>query len=538
MHDLVAEERVDAPPRAVFQPRVATARQGQPAAPRESIGHRCPGGGLRGGRFGGALRRRGPHRAGGRSAHGRRAGAGVGRRWIERRVSATGRGRWHLFVSADRPIQAHESAEKPRRGICRTCPHRPARIAWQSGMHLGPALSAGSAPHLRNPRARAPWPAGVGMSGTEYDQGLSTGQSTPPPGARSSRSVPGGTSSCGVRATGAVDCWGEDFRLGGTSPRRWAPSSRSASGRAGAPGSTPAASATPAPWTAGVRIGPVGPHRPRGARSSRSVPGSEHTCGVRDTGAVACWGNDYFAFNHAARGHVRLRQCRVDTTPAASARPAPLPAGVQIGPVSPRRPRARSSRSVPGGSTPAAFATRAPWPAGVRERAWPVHAASGRLRLGQRRGIPHLRHPRHRRRGSAGVRNEYGQSTPPMGDAPDLVVRLEQYRPLPLVAGVDFDVNIRNQGTARAAATTLRYYRSSDPTISSSDTELAMDPVSALDAFGRIRESLRHGRAVSAGQVLLRRVRRCRARRVEYGQQLRGGVSRAGDRPWCRTVCH
>ena len=49
---------------------------------------------------------------------------------------------------------------------------------------------------------------------------------------------------------------------------------------------------------------------------------------------------------------------------------------------------------------------------------------------------------------------------------------------------------VRNQGTAAAPATTLRYYRSSDQTISTQDTEVGTDPVDALAADGTSAESI------------------------------------------------
>ena len=50
---------------------------------------------------------------------------------------------------------------------------------------------------------------------------------------------------------------------------------------------------------------------------------------------------------------------------------------------------------------------------------------------------------------------------------------------------------IGNQGTGSAAATTLRYYRSSNRTISTQDTQVGTDPVSALAASGTSAESIR-----------------------------------------------
>ena len=51
-------------------------------------------------------------------------------------------------------------------------------------------------------------------------------------------------------------------------------------------------------------------------------------------------------------------------------------------------------------------------------------------------------------------------------------------------------VTVRNRGSEQAAATTLRYYRSDDATISAQDTRVGTDPVGALAASGSSEESI------------------------------------------------
>ena len=51
-------------------------------------------------------------------------------------------------------------------------------------------------------------------------------------------------------------------------------------------------------------------------------------------------------------------------------------------------------------------------------------------------------------------------------------------------------VTVRNVGGSAAAATTVRYYRSDDATISTSDTEVGTDSVAALPASGSTSQSL------------------------------------------------
>ena len=57
-------------------------------------------------------------------------------------------------------------------------------------------------------------------------------------------------------------------------------------------------------------------------------------------------------------------------------------------------------------------------------------------------------------------------------------------------ASLTLSATVRNRGTGSSAATTLRYYRSSDATISSSDTEVGTDAVEGLAASGASTESI------------------------------------------------
>ena len=60
------------------------------------------------------------------------------------------------------------------------------------------------------------------------------------------------------------------------------------------------------------------------------------------------------------------------------------------------------------------------------------------------------------------------------------------------VAGESFTLSatVRNDGDGDAAATTLRYYRSSDATITTSDTEVGTDAVAGLAAAASSAESI------------------------------------------------
>ena len=76
--------------------------------------------------------------------------------------------------------------------------------------------------------------------------------------------------------------------------------------------------------------------------------------------------------------------------------------------------------------------------------------------------------------------------------APDLVVDAPTVSESTPVAGARFTLNstVRNQGTGRSDFTDLRYYRSSDSTITSGDTEVGTDSVSGLNASASGDESI------------------------------------------------
>ena len=80
---------------------------------------------------------------------------------------------------------------------------------------------------------------------------------------------------------------------------------------------------------------------------------------------------------------------------------------------------------------------------------------------------------------------------PPSG-APDLVVESPSVSDSNLETGQSFTLRatVRNRGSDRSAVTTLRYYRSSDMTISMSDTGVGTDAVGGLSASGTNAESI------------------------------------------------
>ena len=76
--------------------------------------------------------------------------------------------------------------------------------------------------------------------------------------------------------------------------------------------------------------------------------------------------------------------------------------------------------------------------------------------------------------------------------SPDLIVASASVSDSTRTPGQSFTLKatVRNQGTGRSASTTLRYFRSTDATISTGDTEVGTDGVGALAVSGSSAESI------------------------------------------------
>ena len=80
----------------------------------------------------------------------------------------------------------------------------------------------------------------------------------------------------------------------------------------------------------------------------------------------------------------------------------------------------------------------------------------------------------------------------PASGAPDLVIQTPSVSDSSPNVGGSFTLSatVRNQGNGLSASTTLRYYRSTDATISTGDTQVGTDAVSGLSASGASDESI------------------------------------------------
>ncbi|MCE2432180.1 MAG: hypothetical protein J4F29_04530 [Candidatus Latescibacteria bacterium] len=103
--------------------------------------------------------------------------------------------------------------------------------------------------------------------------------------------------------------------------------------------------------------------------------------------------------------------------------------------------------------------------------------------------------------------DSFGKEVPSSGGgggssgSPDLVVESPSVSDNTLTTGQSFTLRatVRNQGNGSSASTTLRYYRSSNSTISTSDTQVGTDSVSGLSASGTSAESISLNAPSSAG---------------------------------------
>ena len=77
-------------------------------------------------------------------------------------------------------------------------------------------------------------------------------------------------------------------------------------------------------------------------------------------------------------------------------------------------------------------------------------------------------------------------------DQPDLVVDSRGLSSPSVAPGASFTLSatVRNRGAGAAAPTSLRYYRSSDATVSGSDTQVGSSPVSGLTTGGSASPSI------------------------------------------------
>ena len=280
------------------------------------------------------------------------------------------------------------------------------------------------------------------------------GQSTPPAGTFTTVSV-GGDHTCGILDTGAVACWGLD-----------------ADGQSTPPAGTFTTVSVGGDHTCGILdTGAVacwgldadGQSTPPAGTFTEVSAGADHTCGILDTGAVACWGLD-------ADGQ---------STPPASSFTA-VSAGtdhtcgiLDTGAVACWGLDADGQSTPPAGSFTAVSAG-ADHTCGILD--------TGAVACWGLDGD--------------------GQSAPPdRATAPDLEVGTPTVDDTAPETGASFTLSatVSNAGSGESPATLLRYYRSTDATITTSDTEVGTSTVGALTASGTSAQSISLTAPATAG---------------------------------------
>ena len=273
------------------------------------------------------------------------------------------------------------------------------------------------------------------------------GQSTPPAGTFTTISV-GGDHTCGILDTGAVACWGLDD-----------------DGQSTPPAGTFTTISAGADHTCGILdTGAVacwgldddGQSTPPAGTFTTISAGGDHTCGILDTGAVACWGLDDDGQSTPPAGSFTTVSAGADHTCGILDTGAVACWGLDD-----------DGQSTPPAGT---FTTiNAGW-----------DHTCGILDTGAV---------------ACWGRDDDGQSAPPgRATAPDLVVASPSVSDSSPDAGAFFtftlSATVRNEGDGASAAITLRYYRSTDATITTSDTAVGTDAVAGLAASGTSEQAI------------------------------------------------
>ena len=305
------------------------------------------------------------------------------------------------------------------------------------------------------------------------------GRSTPPAGAFTMVSA-GGEHTCGILDTGTVACWGLDDE-----------------GQSTPPAGTFTMVSAGAEHTCGIlETGAVacwglddeGQSTPPAGTFTMVSAGVDHTCGILDTGAVACWGLDDEGQSTPPAGTFTMVSAGEDYTCGILDTGAVACWGLDD-----------EGQSTPPAGIFITVNVGGDHACGILDTGavacWSLDDEGQSLSPGRSTTL-NIQENQPREQETQTQEQEtqlQEQETPTPEQAPDLVVLGPNMKNSSLAAGESFTltVTVHNQGTLGSAATTVRYYRSTDATITTSDTELDMDAVNMLVPSGR------HGTTIS-----------------------------------------
>ena len=280
------------------------------------------------------------------------------------------------------------------------------------------------------------------------------GQSTPPAGTFTMVSA-GADHTCGILDTGAVACWGLDD-----------------DGQSTPPAGTFTMVSTGADHTCGILdTGAVvcwgldddGQSTPPAGTFAMVSTGADHTCGILDTGAVACWGLDDDGQSTPPAGTFTMVSAGADHTCGILDTGAVACWGLDD-----------DGQSTPPAGTFTMVSAGADHTCGILDTGAAV---------------------------CWGLDDD-GQSAPSArATTPNLEVGSPTVDDTTPETGATFALSatVTNTGDAESAATTLRYYRSTDATITTSDTAVGTDAVGALSASGISAQSISLTAPATAG---------------------------------------
>ena len=305
------------------------------------------------------------------------------------------------------------------------------------------------------------------------------GQSTPPAGTFTTIGA-GADHTCGILDTGAVACWGRDDE-----------------GQSAPPAGTFTTISVGADHTCGILdtgavacwgLDDAGQSTPPAGTFTTISAGGDHTCGILDTGAVACWGLDDDGQAMPPAGIFTTISAGADHTCGILGTGVVACWGLDDDGQS--TPPAGTFTTISAGAdhTCGILDTGAVVCWGLDDDGQSTPPAGTFTTISA--GADHTCGILDTGAVACWGRDDDGQSAPPgRATTPDLVVASPSVSDSSPDAGAYFtftlSATVRNEGDGASAAITLRYYRSTDATITTSDTAVGTDAVAGLAASGR-----------------------------------------------------